>query len=185
RAACQHSQDDQRVAEDGEEDEEGDDRRDGRSGLHGVGLLVVHGGAGRGQKGRCSPSACTAGDSAFPPRSARRGGRPTGCTEGVGGPQPPGAPGLRLGIPTPFSSRPPLCGRTVGASRPPLPPPKSPKERVGGCVGAPEQNKPHPLTGAREERSPAEGSRLLPRPGATEKAPKPGAGGKRVLRAWD
>ena len=28
-------------------------------------------------------------------------------------------------------------------------------------------------------------SRLLPRPGATEKAPKPGAGGQRVLRAWD
>ena len=26
----------------------------------------------------------------------------------------PGAPGLRLGIPTPFSSRPPLCGRSEG-----------------------------------------------------------------------
>ena len=46
----------------------------------------------------------------------------------------------------------------------PFPLPKSPKERVGGCVGALEHHKPHALPGAREARSRAEGVRRTGRP---------------------
>lgn len=43
--------------------------------------------------------------------------------------------------------------REVGASRIRLRWSKSPEKRAGGCVRAPEHPKPHPLTGAQEERS--------------------------------
>ena len=46
----------------------------------------------------------------------------------------------------------------------PSPPPKSPKERVGGCVGALAHHKPHALPGAREARSRTEGVRRAGRP---------------------
>ena len=46
----------------------------------------------------------------------------------------------------------------------PSPPPKSPKERVGGCVGALAHHKPHALPGAREARSREEGVRREGRP---------------------
>ena len=46
----------------------------------------------------------------------------------------------------------------------PFPLPKSPKERVGGCVGSLEHHKPHALPGARQARSRAEGVRRAGRP---------------------
>ncbi|XP_027410171.1 collagen alpha-2(I) chain-like [Bos indicus x Bos taurus] len=99
-------------------------------------------------------------------------GKDAGRSGRVGAPKEPGrgagrSAGTRLDVsPADCAARADPSG--LGGGWPqvdlPFPLPKSPKERVGGCVGALEHHKPHALPGARQARSRAEGVRRVGRP---------------------